>query len=97
MNTKNMVVGYYTVVIGLADTAYAHPREVFRYAIMLNAASSGIILCHNHPSGFCEPSQDDIRLTSSMREAGKIIDIKLIDHIIVSEKSYFSFREKNML
>jgi len=97
MNPKNMVVGYYTVVIGLVDTAYAHPREVFRYAIMLNASSSGIILAHNHPSNHVEPSADDIRLTNNMRDAGNIIGIKLLDHIIVGETSYFSFREKNMI
>lgn len=97
MNTKNMVVGYYTVVIGLVDTACAHSREVFRYAIMLNASSSGIILAHNHPSQNCEPSHDDVRMTSHMKNAGDIIGIKLLDHVIVSETSYFSFREKNLI
>ena len=95
MNTKNMVVGYYTVVIGLADTAYVHSRELYRQAIVLNA--TGLIMSHNHPSNHVEPSADDIRLTSSMKDAGNIIGIKLLDHIIVSETSYFSFREKNML
>ena len=97
LNPKNMVVGYYAVVVGLADMAYAHSREVFRYAIMLNAASSGIIMAHNHPSGVCDPSHDDIRLTTAMREAGKIIGINLLDHVIVCETSYFSFREKNLI
>ena len=97
LNPKNMVVGYYTVVIGLVDMAYAHAREVFRYAIMLNAGSSGIIIAHNHPSGVCDPSHDDIRLTTAMKDAGNIIGIKLLDHIIVGEKEYFSFREKNMI
>ena len=95
MNPKNMVTGYYTVVIGLADIAYVHSRELYRQAIVLNA--TGLIMSHNHPSNHVEPSADDIRLTSSMKDAGNIIGIKLLDHIIVSETSYFSFREKNML
>ena len=94
LNSKNMVVGYYSVVVGLVDMAYAHAREVFRYAIMLNASSSGIVLAHNHPSGICTLSPDDIRLTTAMTEAGKIIGISLLDHVIVAENEYFSFREK---
>ena len=97
LNPKNMVMGYYSVVIGLADMAYAHAREVFRYAIMLNASSSGLILAHNHPSGSCDPSNDDIRFTTAMKEAGDIIGIKIMDHVIVCERSYFSFREKNII
>ncbi len=95
MNTKNMVVGYYTVVIGLVDTANMHSRELYRQAIVLNA--TGLIMSHNHPSQHCEPSHDDVRMTSHMKDAGDIIGIKLLDHIIVSETSYFSFREKNMI
>lgn len=95
MNPKNMVVGYYTVVIGLVDTAYVHSRELFRQAIIMNA--TGLVMAHNHPSQHCEPSHDDVRITSHMKEAGDIIGIKLLDHIIVSETSYFSFREKNMI
>ncbi len=95
MDPKNQIRGYYTVVIGLADQAVAHAREIFRYAIMMNA--SAIVIAHNHPSGNTEPSNDDVRLTADMRDAAKIIDIRLLDHIIVSETSYFSFREKNMI
>lgn len=95
MNTKNMVVGYYAVVIGLVDTANMHSRELYRQAIVLNA--TGLIMSHNHPSGHVEPSADDIRMTSHMKEAGDIIGIKLLDHVIVSEISYFSFREKNLI
>ena len=95
LDTKNQIRGYYTVVIGLADQAVAHVREVFRYAIIQNA--SAIIISHNHPSQHVEPSFDDVRLTTDMKDAAKIIGIKLLDHIIVSETSYFSFREKNIL
>jgi len=95
LDPKNNIRGYYIVVIGLADYAVAHAREIFRYAILNNASS--IIIAHNHPSGNTEPSNDDVRLTANMKDAAKIIDIKLLDHIIISETSYFSFREKNMI
>jgi len=95
MDPKNNVKGYYTVTIGLADQTIVHAREIFRYAIINNASS--IVLAHNHPSGNTNPSADDIRLTADMKEAGKIIGISLLDHVIISENSYFSFREKNMI
>lgn len=95
LDPQNNIRGYYTVVIGLADQAGAHAREIFRYAIMMNATA--IIIAHQHPSGNTEPSNDDARLTANMKEAAKIIGIRLLDHVIVSETSYFSFREKNMI
>ena len=95
LNPKNAVTGYYVVTIGLVNQAQCAGREAFRHAIIANA--TGIILAHNHPSQHCEPSHDDVRLTSLMKDAGNLVDIKLLDHVIVSETSYFSFREKNML
>jgi len=95
LNPKNAVTGYYTVTIGLVNQAQAAGREIFRKAIIANA--TGIIMAHNHPSNSCDPSTDDVRLTSLMRDAGKIVDITLMDHIIVGERDYFSFREKNIL
>jgi len=95
LNPGNAITGYYTVTIGLVNQAQAAGREVFRKAIVANA--TGIIMAHNHPSGRCDPSTDDIRLTSLMRDAGKVVDIPLLDHVIVCENSYFSFREKSIL
>ena len=96
LDAKNKVTGYYTVSIGTADYAVCHFRELFRKAIILNC-TSGIILGHQHPSGDCDPSSDDIRLTQGAKQAGEIIGIKLLDHIIVSETGYYSFVEKRII
>ena len=95
LDAKNKITGYYTISIGTADNAVCHFRDLFRKAILLN--SLGIILCHQHPSGECEPSGDDIRLTQGARQAGEILGIKLLDHIIVSDTGYYSFVEKRII
>ena len=95
VDVRNKVKGFYTVTIGLLDYSFAHAREVFRYAILQGAAK--IILAHNHPSGNANPSANDIRLTSKMKQAGEIIGIELLDHIIIGENTYFSFLEENIL
>ena len=84
LDTRNNVKGFDKVTRGLVDRSHIHPREVFRAAIIQGA--SKIILCHNHPSGDCTPSKQDIRATKDLANAGKIIGIKVIDHIIVGEK-----------
>ena len=87
--------------IGLVDRTQSHAREIFRRAIILNA--SGIILLHNHPSGDPNPSTDDISMTRGLLEAGKIIGIKLLDHIVVGKcttersKDWISMRESNLM
>jgi DNA repair protein RadC len=72
-----------------------HPREVFKQAIRQSA--SGVILAHNHPSGDSVPSDEDLYLTERLVEAGQIIGIHVIDHIIVGEDSYYSFRDNELL
>ena len=89
LDSKNKIKGFYTVTVGTVDYAPAHAREVFRLAILSGA--SKILLAHNHPSGSVEPSGDDIRLTSRMKEAGEIIGIEILDHVIVGENGYYSF------
>ena len=88
LNTQSCIKAYYTVSIGLIDTAQAHAREVFRNAILYGA--SRIILAHNHPSGSPEPSREDIKITGTLVKAGKIIGIEIIDHIIIGI-GFFSF------
>lgn len=83
------------VSIGSLNASIVHPREVFAEAVKNKAAS--IILVHNHPSGDPEPSEDDLDLTQRMVEAGKILGIEVIDHVIISKNSYFSFKEKKLL
>ena len=95
LDTKNHVRGYSTVSVGLADQALAHPREVFRNAILSGA--TGVIIGHQHPSGDPTPSADDLRLTRQLKQAGDIIGIRLLDHIIIAGDRHLSFQEEGLL
>lgn len=91
LNTKNVVKYVELVSLGNLNTSIVHPREVFRLAIMKGVNS--IIVGHNHPSGDIEPSQDDIAITSRLAEGGKILGIKVLDHVIVTENNFYSMRQ----
>ncbi|MGK9476118.1 RadC family protein [Melioribacter sp. OK-6-Me] len=80
---------------GGLNSSYVNPREVFKVAIESNSAS--IILVHNHPSGNLEPSSEDIQLTRRMIEAGKLLDIKVLDHLIIAGNNYTSLVEKRLV
>ena len=95
LNNANRYIKDFIVSKGILNASVVHPREVFREAIVENAAS--IILLHNHPSGECSPSEEDIKITSQLKKSGNIIDILVIDHIIISKNSYFSFKEHSMM
>jgi DNA repair protein RadC len=84
-------IKFHIVTIGLLNRAAVHPREVFRPAIRDNAAA--VIVGHNHPSGELEPSPEDKEVTERLREASEIIGINFLDHLIVSEKGFYSFNE----
>lgn len=92
LNGANEVIAVRTVTIGLVNATQVHPREVFCDAITDRAC--GIIVAHNHPSGELQPSAEDIKVTDVLRQAGKILGIKLLDHLIFSERGYYSFRER---
>lgn len=83
-NNNLDIIGYTDVSIGTIDQTLANPREVFRTAIVQNA--TGIILAHNHPSGRCDPSPEDLATTKRMVKAGEVLGIPVLDHIIVGEK-----------
>lgn len=89
LGTKNQLIGYSVVSRGLLDRCHCHSRVVFRQAIAQNAAK--IVLLHNHPSGDVTPSQADLSVTKSLRRAGRIIDIEIVDHIIVGQEQEFKF------
>ncbi|MFC5405096.1 RadC family protein [Cohnella soli] len=92
LNTKNRLIGLpETISVGTLNSAIVHPRDVFRAAVKRSAAS--IIACHNHPSGDTTPSPEDIHLTARLSEAGKIVGIDLLDHIIVGHGSFLSLKE----
>lgn len=95
LNAKNKIVGVHTISIGSLNASIVHPREVFKAAMLNNA--SKIICLHNHPSGDPEPSQEDIETTRRLVEAGEIIGIKVLDHVIIGEQSYLSMREKCLM
>jgi len=91
VTSKNQLIGVETVSIGSISATSMSPREVFKSAILANAV--GIILCHNHPSGELTPSNEDIQMTKLLVEAGKLLGIKVLDHIIVSNKGYQSLSD----
>ena len=98
VDTKVRLLDYEEVSLGTLSNTLIHPREIFRGAI-LNKAES-IIICHNHPSGNVTPSGIDLRITERLQEAGELIGIKVLDHVIISginENDFYSFRENELI
>ena len=95
LNTKNEPTNISVVSVGKLNKAIVHPREVFKTAILSNAAS--IMAFHNHPSGETTPSQQDIQLTKRLYEAGELLGIKLLDHLIIGDGTFTSLKEKGYL
>jgi DNA repair protein RadC len=94
-NTKQQIVGKELLFIGTVNKSITHPREIFKYAYLYSASS--IICLHNHPSGDTTPSREDIDFTDALVKIGMIQKIPVIDHIIVSNKSYYSFLENGKI
>lgn len=92
LNTKNQVIGKETVFIGSLNSSIVHPREVYKEAIRRSSAS--VICLHNHPSGDPTPSREDIEVTRRLLDAGKIIGIDLLDHLIIGDGRFYSLKEK---
>ena len=91
LDTKHRVIRAAVLSVGTLDASIVHPREVFREATAAGAAA--LVLFHNHPSGDPEPSDDDCRLTERLVAAGVLMGIDVLDHVILAEAKYFSFRE----
>ena len=94
MNTKNKIIGVFEISHGSVNSSIVSPREVFQKALLANAVS--IIVMHNHPSGDPTPSREDIEVTKRLVEAGKIVGVEVLDHIIVGDR-YSSLKEKGYL
>ena len=94
LNTKCKIIGHHLVSLGTLDSCLAHSRDIFRAAILNNSHS--IILMHSHPSGDTNPSDADIKITRKIKEAGELLGIEVLDHVIVSPSGYShcSLREK---
>lgn len=95
LNTKHMLLHSAVISVGGLNYSPIHPREVYKQA--LKFAAAGIILVHNHPSGEAAPSEQDIKLTKRLKEAGEIMGIPLLDHLIIAETGYYSFSEENII
>ena len=94
LDTKNRVIGINTVSMGTLNSTAVHPREVFKPACIIGA--NAILLCHNHPSGDPEPSREDKEITDRLKEAGKVLGIDVMDHIIIGD-THYSFKEHGLL
>ena len=95
LTTKHRVIAYHEVSRGTLDATLVHPREVFKAALLVNSAA--ILISHNHPSGDSTPSADDVALTSRLAAAGEILGVPVLDHIVIGDGRYFSFREAGRL
>src|SRR4030042_3120509 len=95
LNGAGEILGNRTITLGLLNHSLVHPREVFADAITDRAAS--IICVHNHPSGSLDPSPQDIAITTQLKEAGSLLGIQLIDHIIIAKSGYLSMKERGLL
>ena len=94
LDTRNRLLKVAEISVGSLDTSIVHPKEVFKEAISASAAS--VIFVHNHPSGDPEASEDDKKLTKRLAEAGEIVDIDVLDHIIIAEKNYLSLKREGL-
>jgi DNA repair protein RadC len=95
LDRKGNLLGLNTVSVGGLHSSIVHPREVFKPAIIMGAAS--VILCHNHPSGDTTPSKEDIDITRRLINAGEIIGIQILDHVIVGDDNYYSLKEHGLI
>jgi DNA repair protein RadC len=95
LDSHSKVIGIHTVSIGTLTESLVHPREVFKGAILANASS--IVCAHNHPSGIASASAADISVTSTLVDAGRILGIRVEDHVIIGDEGFTSFREEGLL
>ncbi len=95
LDARHRVLRTVVLSVGTADASVVHPRDVFRVAA--SAGATVIVLFHNHPSGDPTPSEDDMALTTRLIEAGELMGIEVLDHVVLADSSYFSFREGGRL
>ena len=95
LDARHRPIGCHTVSVGSLSASIVHPREVFKFAILANAAA--VILAHNHPSGDPTPSHDDVELTRRLRDAGELVGIAVLDHVVVADGTWLSFRERGLM
>jgi DNA repair protein RadC len=91
LDAKSNVIGYHVVSHGTVSASLVHPREVFKAAILNN--SMAVLVAHNHPAGSREPSEDDLKITRTLVQAGQLMCVTVIDHVIVTARGIYSLRE----
>ena len=94
LDTRNQLIRVAEISVGSLDSSVVHPREVFKEAVLASAAS--VIFVHNHPSGDPEASEDDIKLSKRLAEAGELMGIDVLDHIIIGDKKYLSLKREGL-
>lgn len=95
LDAKNRVIGVTEISRGSLTASILSPRQIYIAAILQNAAA--VIISHNHPSGDAEPSNEDIKISHQLLEAGRIVDVKFLDHIVIGDKCHISLKEKGYL
>lgn len=95
LDTKNRIICFDRVSIGSLSASIVHPREVYKAALLSSAAA--VLFIHNHPSGDTSPSREDIEMTQRLKDAGELLGIRVLDHLIVGEEGYYSFANNGIL
>lgn len=95
LDIKNNIIAVENISIGSLNSSVVHPREIFKTAI--KKSSAAVILVHNHPSGDPHPSNEDIEVTKRISEGGKILGIEILDHVIIGDGNYFSFKDEGLM
>ncbi|MHB9134721.1 MAG: RadC family protein [Armatimonadota bacterium] len=95
LDTRNQIIGLNIVSIGTVNASLVHPRECFKPCLLANCAA--VILAHNHPSGDPTPSQEDLALTGRLKQAGELLGIPVVDHLIIGEYQFVSLKERGLL
>lgn len=95
LSTKHQVIAYHEVSRGVLDATLVHPREVFKAVLVSNSAA--LVLAHNHPSGDPDPTSDDAVLTRRLVQAGELLGVDVLDHVILGHETYYSFKEHGRL
>lgn len=95
LDAKHRIIGGNLVAIGSLSAAIVHPREVFKFAVAMNAAA--LILLHNHPSGDPDPSPEDHELTKRLADGGELLGIRVLDHLIMGDDRYYSFADQGRM
>ena len=95
LDGKNQMLGFHVVSVGTLTASLVHPREVFKVALLANAAA--FVVVHNHPSGDATPSAEDQAITQRLRQAGELLGISLLDHVVLGDGRYVSFADEGIL